>query len=88
MRNYNHIRYVQHLLLRLKVYDPPFSMFVFVFLPLAAGGSDAKGGGAANSLGGRRAFAEHADSVRHHRPHEGRVEWMRFYYVFIKDGSG
>ena len=46
-------------------------------LPCAAGGSHEKGERAANTHGGRRALAEHADSVRHPRPHEGGMEWVK-----------
>lgn len=49
----------------------------FVFL--AAGGSDAKGGRAADTDGGRCALAEHANSVRNLRPYEGGVERVTRY---------
>ena len=51
------------------VYTPP--------PPLAAGGSDAKGSGAKNAHGSRRALAEYEDSVRNSRSHEGRVERVK-----------
>lgn len=62
--------------------------FFFLFsLSLTAGGSYAKGVGAANSSRGRRALAEHANSVRHLRPHEGRVEWVKiFFFEFVGGG--
>lgn len=74
--------------IQLKKYQqrpPPPPLFFLVLSSafclslLTAGGSYAKRGRAANSLRGRRSFAEHEDSVRYFRSHEGRMEWMTLF---------
>lgn len=61
-------------LLQLAANERLFTHFVAPLFHVAAGRSDAKGDRAANSDGSRGALAEHANSVRDFRPHEGRVE--------------
>ena len=54
-------------------YPVPFYPVPFYPVPCSAvaGGSDAEGDGTADTHGTSGAFPEHADSVRHARPHEG-----------------